>query len=94
LSTITESAVEDLAIQRLEEQGFSFISKPEFAPDKNATMWTSFENVLLIQKVNIAMRFHDKDPDTALGNADTIADPLLADMLYLLEVGKSIKHLN
>lgn len=52
---ITESAVEDLAIQRLEEQGFIYIPGPEIAPDGETPMRASFEDVLLLEKVQVAI---------------------------------------
>lgn len=52
---ITESAVEDLAIQHLEEQGYTYISGPEIAPDSETPMRASFEDVLLLEKVKAAI---------------------------------------
>jgi len=52
---ITESAVEDLAIQRLEEQGYTYIPGPDIAPDSETPLRASFEDVLLLEKVKQAI---------------------------------------
>jgi len=52
---ITESAVEDLAIRRLEEQGYTYISGPEIAPDGATPMRAGFEDVLLLDKLKAAI---------------------------------------
>ncbi len=55
MTRITESAVEDLAIQRLEDQGYTYISGPEIAPDGDRPMRASFEDVLLLEMVKAAI---------------------------------------
>jgi len=52
---ITESSVEDLAIQRLEEQGYSYLSGPDIAPDSETPMLASFEDVLLLETLKAAI---------------------------------------
>ncbi len=67
---ITESAVEDLAIQRLEEQGYTYLSGPEIAPDGETPMRASFEDVLLLEKVKAAIdRLNPTIPPAARADA-------------------------
>lgn len=52
---ITESAVEDLAIECLEKLGYAYLPGPEIAPDSKTPMRASFEDVLLLNKVGAAI---------------------------------------
>ena len=52
---ICKSSVEDLAIQRLEGQGYTYLYSPEIAPDSETQMRASFEDVLLFEKVKAAI---------------------------------------
>ena len=52
---ITESAVEDLAIQLLEKQGYAYLPGPQIAPDGETPMRSSYEDVLLLEKVRTAI---------------------------------------
>jgi len=53
---ITESAIEDLAIQRLGELGYAYLSGPEIAPDGKTPLRASYEDVLLLEKVRAAIQ--------------------------------------
>lgn len=52
---LTENAIEDLAIELLEKQGFSYIYGPEIAPNGDNSMRFSFEDVLLEDKLKAAI---------------------------------------
>jgi len=52
---ITESAVEDLAIERLEDQGYFYHPGPDIVPDAKSPMRGSLEDVLLLEKVKAAI---------------------------------------
>jgi type I restriction enzyme, R subunit len=54
-SKISESSVEDLAIERLIDQGYSYLPGPEIAPDSATPMRGSFEDVLLLDQVRAAI---------------------------------------
>ncbi|SMX53476.1 type I restriction endonuclease subunit R [Candidatus Brevifilum fermentans] len=55
MSKISESAIEDLAIQRLGELGYTYLSGPEVAPDGKTPLRTSYEDVLLLDQVKAAV---------------------------------------
>ncbi|HPX96448.1 MAG TPA: type I restriction endonuclease, partial [Brevefilum fermentans] len=52
---ISESAIEDLAIQRLVELGYAYLSGPEVAPDSKTPLRASYEDVLLLDQVKAAL---------------------------------------
>ena len=54
-SKITESAIETLAIELLEKQGFHYVYGPEIAPDVNKSERSSFEDVLLLNRLKNAV---------------------------------------
>ena len=52
---ITESAIEKFAIELLEKQGYQYIYGPDIAPDSETPERTSFENVLLPERIKNAV---------------------------------------
>jgi len=52
---ITESAVEELAIQQLEALGYHYLYGLEIAPDGETPMRASFEDVLLLETLKAAI---------------------------------------
>ena len=52
---ITESTVEELAIQCLEEEDYFYLAGPEIAPEGETPLRASFEDVLLLEKVKAAI---------------------------------------
>ncbi len=52
---ITENAIENLAIELLEKQGFHYIYAPSIAPDSETPERESFEDVLLIERLRSAV---------------------------------------
>jgi len=67
---ITESAVEDLAIQCLEELGYTYLPGPDISPDGSAPLRDSFEDVLLLDKLTSAVdRINPSIPISARGDA-------------------------
>ena len=52
---ITENAIEELAIQLLESQGFEYIYAPDIAPDSDNPERSSFEDVLLSDRLQSAV---------------------------------------
>lgn len=55
MTKLTESAIEDLAIELLEKQGFSYIAGPDIAPGPDNEMRASFDDVLLEGKLRAAI---------------------------------------
>ena len=67
---ITESAIEDFAIERLIHQGYTYIPGPEIAPDSARPMRFSFEEVLLLDQVSAAIdRLNPHIPPAAQADA-------------------------
>ena len=52
---ITESAIEEFAIALLEKQGYQYIYAPDIAPDSETPERTSFEDVLLLERLRKAV---------------------------------------
>ncbi len=52
---ITESAIEQFAIELLEKQGYQYIYAPDIAPDSETPERSSFEDVLLIEHLKKAV---------------------------------------
>lgn len=52
---ITESAIEELAIELLEKQGYKYIYAPDIAPDGEKPERDSFEDVLLPERLRRAV---------------------------------------
>jgi type I restriction enzyme, R subunit len=82
MTKITESAIETFAIELLEKQGYSYIYGPDIAPDSETPERTSFEEVLLVDKLkNAAARINTAIPaevqDDAVKQVMRIASPEL-----------------
>jgi len=52
---ITESAIEELAIELLEKQGYQYLYAPDIAPDGENPERESFEDVLLLERLRRAV---------------------------------------
>jgi type I restriction enzyme R subunit len=52
---ITESAIEEFAIELLEKQGYRYIYAPDIAPDSETPERSSFENVILLERLRNAI---------------------------------------
>jgi len=52
---ITESAIEELAIDLLEKQGYQYIYAPDIAPDSETPERSSFEDALLLERLKKAV---------------------------------------
>lgn len=52
---VTESAIEKFAIELLEKQGYQYIYAPSIAPDSDTPERRSFEDVLLIERLQTAV---------------------------------------
>ena len=67
---ITESEIEDLAIEVLDASGYSYISGPDIAPDSEKPERVSFEDVLLLERLRTAARRINSDlPATVIEDA-------------------------
>lgn len=55
MEKITESAIEKFAIELLETQGFQYIFAPSIAPDSETPERQSFEDVLLLERLQTAV---------------------------------------
>jgi len=70
MTRITESAVEQLAIEELEQRGYSYLYGPDIAPDGEQALRGSFEEVLLLDKVRAAIaRLNPSVPSAAREDA-------------------------
>jgi len=52
---ITESSIETFAIELLEKHGYQYIYGPDIAPDSETPERTSFEDILLLEKLKTAV---------------------------------------
>ena len=52
---ITESAIEELAIELLEKQGYQYIYAPDIAPDSDTPERNRFDEVLLLDRLRKAV---------------------------------------
>jgi len=69
-SKITESSIESFAIELLETHGYQYIYGPDIAPDSETPERNSFEDVLLLEKLKIAVsRINPDIPADALEDA-------------------------
>jgi type I restriction enzyme R subunit len=69
-SKITESAIEEFAIELLEKHGYQYIYGPDIAPDSETPERTSFEDVLLLEKLkNAVSRINPSIPAEAREDA-------------------------
>jgi type I restriction enzyme, R subunit len=67
---LTESQIESFAIDLLEKQGFSYLYGPDFAPDSDNPMRSSFEDVIIVEKLRSAVaRINKGIPTDALDDA-------------------------
>lgn len=63
MTKITESAIEKFAIELLEHQGYHYIYAPNIAPDSDTPERQSFEDVLLLERLQTAVgRINPKIP--------------------------------
>ncbi|MDT8379620.1 MAG: type I restriction endonuclease subunit R [Desulfotignum sp.] len=70
MEKITENAIEEHAIQLLETQGYSYIHGPAIAPDSDTPERHSFEDVLLLDRLESAItRINPKIPPEARNDA-------------------------
>jgi type I restriction enzyme R subunit len=70
MSRITESSIEEFAIELLEKLGYQYIYGPDIAPDSATPARQSFEDVLLIEKLTAAVaRINPRVPADAREDA-------------------------
>ena len=55
MTKITESAIEEFAIELLEKQGYEYLYGPDIAPDSKTPQRSSFEDVLLVDQLRAAV---------------------------------------
>ena len=82
MSRITENAIELLAIKRLEQLGYQYIYSPDISPDGDKPERESYEQVLLMSRLQKAVRgINSRLPvnvqDEALKEIQRIASPEL-----------------
>ena len=56
MTKITENAIEQLAIECLEQLGYTYIYAPALTPDSDTPERASFEQVILIERLKRAVR--------------------------------------
>lgn len=56
MTRITENAIESFAIELLEKFGFEYIYAPDIAPDSENPERETFEQVLLVQRLQNAVK--------------------------------------
>ena len=56
MTRITESAIEEFAIELLEKQGYQYIYAPDIAPDSDTPERSNLEDVLLKERLQSALR--------------------------------------
>ena len=67
---ITESAIEGLAIELLEKQGYQYVYAPDIAPDSDTPERNRFEDVLLLERLRKAVgRINPDIPEGAREDA-------------------------
>jgi type I restriction enzyme R subunit len=70
MTKITESAIEKFAIELLEHQGYHYIYAPSIAPDSDTPERQSFEDVLLMERLQTAVdRINPRIPADAREDA-------------------------
>ncbi len=82
MTKITESHIEEFAIELLEQQGYEYIYAPEIAPDGETPERESYEQVLLVERLRRAIRrINPKIPveqqEEAIREIQRIASPEL-----------------
>ncbi|MCL2295340.1 MAG: type I restriction endonuclease subunit R [Spirochaetes bacterium] len=55
MNKITESGIEEFAIRLLEKQGYEYIYGPDIAPDSETAQRSSFEEIILLEKLKAAV---------------------------------------
>ena len=55
MSRISESAIEEFAIELLEKSGYQYIYSPDIAPDSDTPERNRFEDVLLLERLQSAV---------------------------------------
>ena len=55
MTRITESAIEEFAINLLEKQGYQYVYAPDIAPDSDTPERNRFEDVLLLERLRKAV---------------------------------------
>jgi len=55
MSRITENVIEEFCIELLEKQGYEYIYAPDIAPDSDNPLRSSFEEVLLFNRLSDAV---------------------------------------
>ena len=70
MTKLTESAIENFAIELLEEQGYQYIYGPDIAPDSEILERSSFEDTLLLERLkNTVSRINPTIPEDAREDA-------------------------
>jgi type I restriction enzyme, R subunit len=70
MTKITESSIEQFAIELLEKQGFQYLYGPDIAPDSDTPERQSFEDVLFLEKLRSAIsRINPELPNDAREDA-------------------------
>jgi len=65
MTKITEDAIESLAIEHLETLGYHYLYGPDFAPDSDKPERETFEEVLLLERIESAVNHMNPTvPDT------------------------------
>ncbi|MBF0412100.1 MAG: type I restriction endonuclease subunit R [Desulfamplus sp.] len=66
MTRLTESAIEEFAIQLFEQLGYQYIYAPDIAPDGDRAERTRYDEVVLTDRLNIAVqRINPKIPEFA-----------------------------
>ena len=55
MTRITESSIEEFAINLLEKQGYQYVYAPDIAPDSDTPERNRFEDVLLLERLQSAV---------------------------------------
>ena len=55
MSRISESAIEEFAIELLEKSGYQYVYAPDIAPDSDTPERARFEDVLLLERLRKAV---------------------------------------
>jgi hypothetical protein len=55
MTRITESAIEEFAINLLEKQGYQYVYAPDIAPDSDTPERARFEDVILLERLRKAV---------------------------------------
>lgn len=70
MTKITESHIEEFAIELLEKQGFQYLYGPEIAPDSESPLRQGFDDVVIVEKLKTAIdRINPMIPENAREDA-------------------------